>query len=190
MTDDARQRWQQRYDAALAAGKVRDADFTTLSGVEVDPVYGPADEAALPGFERIGYPGEFPYTRGLYPTGYRGRLWTVRQFAGFGNAQQTNERYKMILRAGGGGLSVAFDMPTLMGRDSDDPRALGEVGHCGVAIDSAADMDILFDDIDLAGTTTSLMLSSAPEGATENATSMDDLLVSKRATRQGYGRQP
>ena len=159
MSQDARQRWQQRYDAALAAGKVRDADFTTLSGVEVDPVYGPADEAAVPGFERIGWPGEFPFTRGLHATGYRGRAWTIRQFAGFGNARQTNERYKMILAEGGGGLSVAFDMPTLMGRDSDDPRALGEVGHCGVAIDSAADMDVLFDGIPLGGTTTSMTIS-------------------------------
>jgi methylmalonyl-CoA mutase N-terminal domain/subunit len=159
MSDDARQRWQQRYDAALAAGKVRDADFTTLSGVEVDPVYGPADESAVPGFERIGYPGEFPFTRGLHATGYRGRAWTIRQFAGFGNARQTNERYKMILAEGGGGLSVAFDMPTLMGKDSDDPRSLGEVGHCGVAIDSAADMDVLFDGIPLGGTTTSMTIS-------------------------------
>jgi methylmalonyl-CoA mutase, N-terminal domain len=159
MADDARQRWQQRYDEALARGQVRDADFTTLSGVEVQPVYGPADEAAVPGFDRIGYPGEFPFTRGLHATGYRGRAWTIRQFAGFGNARQTNERYKMILAEGGGGLSVAFDMPTLMGRDSDDPRSLGEVGHCGVAIDSAADMDVLFDDIDLAGTTTSMTIS-------------------------------
>src|SRR3954449_9142239 len=159
MTDDARRRWQDRYDAALAGGRVRDADFTTLSGVEVDPVYGPADESAVPGFERIGYPGEFPFTRGLHATGYRGRAWTIRQFAGFGNARQTNERYKMILGAGGGGLSVAFDMPTLMGRDSDDPQSLGEVGHCGVAIDSAADMDVLFDGIDLAGTTTSMTIS-------------------------------
>jgi methylmalonyl-CoA mutase N-terminal domain/subunit len=159
MSQDARQRWQQRYDAALAGGKVRDADFTTLSGVEVDPVYGPADESAVENFERIGYPGEFPFTRGLHATGYRGRAWTIRQFAGFGNAQQTNERYKMILAEGGGGLSVAFDMPTLMGRDSDDPRSLGEVGHCGVAIDSAVDMDVLFDGIDLAGTTTSMTIS-------------------------------
>jgi methylmalonyl-CoA mutase, N-terminal domain len=157
--DAARQRWQQRYDDALARGQVRDADFTTLSGVEVDPVYGPADESAVPGFERIGYPGEFPFTRGLHATGYRGRAWTIRQFAGFGNARQTNERYKMILAEGGGGLSVAFDMPTLMGRDSDDPRALGEVGHCGVAVDSAADMDVLFDGIDLAATTTSMTIS-------------------------------
>jgi methylmalonyl-CoA mutase N-terminal domain/subunit len=159
MSQDAGQRWQQRYDAALAAGRVRDADFTTLSGVEVAPVYGPADESAVPGFERIGYPGEFPFTRGLHATGYRGRAWTIRQFAGFGNAKQTNERYKMILAEGGGGLSVAFDMPTLMGRDSDDPRALGEVGHCGVAIDSAADMDVLFDGIPLQETTTSMTIS-------------------------------
>jgi methylmalonyl-CoA mutase N-terminal domain/subunit len=159
MGQDAGQRWQQRYDAALTAGRVRDADFTTLSGVEVAPAYGPADESAVPGFERIGYPGEFPFTRGLHATGYRGRPWTIRQFAGFGNARQTNERYRMILAEGGGGLSVAFDMPTLMGRDSDDPRALGEVGHCGVAIDTAADMDVLFADIPLGETTTSMTIS-------------------------------
>src|SRR5919112_1769060 len=148
-----RERWQQRYDAA----RKRDADFTTLSGSVVDPVYGP--RGGYDGFERIGWPGEFPYTRGLYPTGYRGRTWTIRQFAGFGNAQQTNERYKMILGAGGTGLSVAFDMPTLMGRDSDDPRSLGEVGHCGVAIDSAADMEVLFADIKLDAVTTSMTIS-------------------------------
>ena len=148
-----RRRWQERYDAS----RKRDADFTTLSGVEVQPVYGPA--APVPGFERIGWPGEFPFTRGLYPAGYRGRPWTIRQFAGFGNAQQTNERYKLILTEGGGGLSVAFDMPTLMGRDSDDPRSLGEVGHCGVAIDSAADMDVLFDGIPLGDVTTSMTIS-------------------------------
>ncbi|HEX4225750.1 MAG TPA: methylmalonyl-CoA mutase family protein, partial [Pseudonocardiaceae bacterium] len=97
--------------------------------------------------------------RGLYPGGYRGRAWTIRQFSGFGNAVQTNERYKMLLAAGGGGLSVAFDMPTLMGRDSDDPRSAGDVGHCGVAIDSAADMDTLFAGIPLANTTTSMTIS-------------------------------
>src|SRR5215510_4946062 len=153
--ESARERWQRRY----AASRVRDADFTTLSGMELEPVYGPEDEASNPGFDRIGYPGEFPYTRGLYATGYRGRTWTIRQFAGFGNAEQTNERYKMILRSGGGGLSVAFDMPTLMGRDSDEPQSLGEVGHCGVAIDSAADIDRLFDGIDLADVTTSMTIS-------------------------------
>ena len=153
--EDGRQRWQRRYDASRA----RDADFTTLSGVEVDPVYGPPDGAVVPGFERIGWPGEYPFTRGLYPGGYRGRTWTIRQFSGFGNAVQTNQRYKMLLRGGGGGLSVAFDMPTLMGRDSDDPRAVGEVGHCGVAIDSAADMDLLFSGIPLADVTTSMTIS-------------------------------
>ncbi len=158
----ARSRWQERYDEALNTGRVRDADFTTLSGDVVDPAYGPADaaeEAAYPRFAEIGWPGEFPYTRGLHATGQRGRTWTIRQFAGFGNAQQTNERYQMILGRGGGGLSVAFDMPTLMGRDSDDPKALGEVGHCGVAIDSAADMEILFDGIDLGEVTTSMTIS-------------------------------
>ena len=148
-----RARWQARYDAA----RKRDAEFRTLSGLPVEPVYGP--EGDDPRFERIGWPGEYPFTRGLYPTGYRGRTWTIRQFAGFGNARQTNERYKMILAAGGGGLSVAFDMPTLMGRDSDDPRSLGEVGHCGVAVDSAADMDVLFDGIPLADVTTSMTIS-------------------------------
>jgi len=150
-----RERWQRRYDAA----RKRDADFTTLSGMPVDPVYGPPPGTDVPGFEPIGWPGEYPYTRGLYPTGYRGRAWTIRQFSGFGNAQQTNARYQMLLDAGGGGLSVAFDMPTLMGRDSDDPQSLGEVGHCGVAIDSAADMEALFDGIALADVTTSMTIS-------------------------------
>lgn len=146
MSENARARWQARYDKS----RVREADFTTLSGLELDPAYGTEDSE---------WPGEFPFTRGLYPTGYRGRTWTIRQFAGFGNAQQTNERYRMILGRGGGGLSVAFDMPTLMGRDSDDPKSLGEVGHCGVAIDSVADMEILFDGIDLGDVTTSMTIS-------------------------------
>jgi methylmalonyl-CoA mutase N-terminal domain/subunit len=143
---DARSRWQARYEQS----RVREADFTTLSGVPVEPAYG-TDESE--------WPGEFPFTRGLYPTGYRGRTWTIRQFAGFGNAEQTNERYKLILGRGGGGLSVAFDMPTLMGRDSDDPMSLGEVGHCGVAIDTAADMERLFAGIDLGEVTTSMTIS-------------------------------
>lgn len=154
-----RNRWQIAYAEAQERGRVRDVDFTTLSGVEVDPVYGPREGESVQGFERIGWPGQYPYTRGLYPTGYRGREWTIRQFAGFGNARQTNERYKTILANGGGGLSVAFDMPSLMGRDSDDPRSLGEVGHCGVAIDSAADMDILFAEIPLEQVTTSMTIS-------------------------------
>jgi methylmalonyl-CoA mutase N-terminal domain/subunit len=153
-----RRRWQQRYDAAAAAG-LADPAPTTLSGLSLEPVYGPPPATDDLRFARIGWPGEFPFTRGLYPTGYRGKPWTIRQFAGFGNAVQTNERYHQILRAGGGGLSVAFDMPTLMGRDSDDPRAEGEVGHCGVAVDSAADMDVLFSGIPLGDVTTSMTIS-------------------------------
>ena len=153
--DAGRQRWQRRF----ADSRIRAADFSTLSGLDVAPVYGPPEGAVVPGFDRIGWPGEYPFTRGLYPSGYRGRAWTIRQFSGFGNARQTNERYKMLLGAGGTGLSVAFDMPTLMGRDSDDPRSLGEVGHCGVAIDSAADMEALFAGIPLADVTTSMTIS-------------------------------
>ena len=149
------ERWQRRFDQAAK----RDADFTTLSGLDVDPVYGPPPGAVVPGMEQIGWPGEFPFTRGIYPTGYRGKPWTIRQFSGFGSARHTNERYKMLLRAGGAGLSVAFDMPTLMGCDSDDARSLGEVGHCGVAVDSAADMEVLFEGISLADTTTSMTIS-------------------------------
>jgi methylmalonyl-CoA mutase N-terminal domain/subunit len=163
---EGRVRWQRRYDAATTreggpggSGAPPGWDRSTLSGVPVEPVYGPRPGDTVEGFERIGWPGEFPFTRGLYPTGYRGRTWTIRQFAGFGNARQTNERYKMILANGGGGLSVAFDMPTLMGRDSDDPKSLGEVGHCGVAIDSAADLDVLFGDIPLEQVTTSMTIS-------------------------------
>lgn len=157
MVGTGRERWEQDYAAALRRGQVRGADFTTLSGDEVLPVYGPADGAEPD--ERVGWPGRFPFTRGLHPSGYRGRLWTIRQFAGFGTAEQTNRRFRDILAAGGGGLSVAFDMPTLMGHDSDDPLARGEVGHCGVAIDSAADMETLFSGIPLAEVTTSMTIS-------------------------------
>jgi methylmalonyl-CoA mutase N-terminal domain/subunit len=144
------ERWRARYEAA---GE-RAADFTTLSGEPVEPLYGPADPDP-----RIGVPGEFPYTRGIHPTMYRGRPWTIRQFSGFGSAAETNERYKYLISQGGGGLSVAFDMPTLMGRDSDDPLAEGEVGHCGVAIDSVADMEVLFDGLPLDQLTTSMTIS-------------------------------
>ncbi len=120
-----RERWRDRYAEAEAAGRVRDADFSTLSGAEVDPVYGPRGGETVEDFERIGWPGEYPFTRGIHTTGYRGRTWTIRQFAGFGNAAQTNQRYRQILRNGGGGLSVAFDMPTLMGRDSDESAQPG-----------------------------------------------------------------
>jgi len=154
-----RERWQARYDSVTSARDTPASARETRSGLPLAPVYGPPAGADDPRFERIGWPGEFPFTRGLYDTGYRGRPWTMRQFAGFGNARQTNERYRMLLDAGGGGLSVAFDMPTLMGRDSDDPSALGEVGHCGVAIDSASDMEVLFEGIRLADVTTSMTIS-------------------------------
>ncbi|MBA3265970.1 MAG: methylmalonyl-CoA mutase, partial [Nocardioidaceae bacterium] len=150
-----RKRWRERYDSS----RIRAADFTTLSQLPVEPVYGPPSGSDYPNFAAIGWPGDFPFTRGLYSTGYRGRTWTLRQFAGFGNARQTNERYKMILGHGGGGLSVAFDMPTLMGHDSDSPKALGEVGHCGVAVDSAVDVDTLFAGISLEDVTTSMTIS-------------------------------
>ncbi len=156
MSDDQRSRWLDAYAAAEDSGRLRAGPFTTLDGEPLEPVYAPDDGQVD---ERIGWPGEFPFTRGLHPTGYRGRLWTMRQFAGFGSAAQTNERYRRILAAGAGGLSVAFDMPTLMGLDSDDVRAEGEVGHCGVAVDSAADMEALFDGIPLAEVTTSMTIS-------------------------------
>ncbi len=153
--EDLRRRWQERY----TAGGERDADFTTLSGEEVAPLYSPLDAPDRDVAATIGFPGLYPYTRGVYPSMYRGRLWTIRQFSGFGNARETNQRYKYLIGQGGGGLSVAFDMPTLMGRDSDDPRSLGEVGHCGVAVDSAADMEVLFADLPLDELTTSMTIS-------------------------------
>jgi len=150
------------HDAAHVPGPahVDGADTRrTLSGLPLDPVYGPSEAADVPGFEGIGWPGEYPFTRGIHTTGYRGKPWTVRQFAGFGSAAQTNDRFRRLLASGGDGLSVAFDMPTLMGRDSDEPQALGEVGHCGVAIDSTRDMSQLFAEIDLDQVTTSMTIS-------------------------------
>jgi methylmalonyl-CoA mutase, N-terminal domain len=152
-------RWRERFDAAAASGLLRAADTTTLSGDPVEPIYGPDQHADSVGFERIGWPGEYPFTRGLHSTGYRGKPWTIRQFAGFGDAASTNERFLSLLRSGGHGLSVAFDMPTLMGRDSDEPLAKGEVGHCGVAIDSASDMERLFQGIRLSDVTTSMTIN-------------------------------
>ncbi|HVH92615.1 MAG TPA: methylmalonyl-CoA mutase family protein, partial [Candidatus Acidoferrum sp.] len=110
--------------------------FRNLSDIEIQPVYGPQDIKDFDYQYDLGMPGEFPFTRGIYPTMYRGRLWTMRQFAGFGTAEESNRRYRYLLKQGNTGLSVAFDMPTLMGYDSDDPRSRGEVGRCGVAIDS------------------------------------------------------
>ena len=151
MEDNPRQRWQQAYDEA----KLRDdVDFDTLSSTPLDPLYSPDDVDP-----RVSVPGEYPYTRGIYSSGYRGRLWTMRQFSGFGSPKQTNERYKYLLENGQTGLSVAFDMPTLMGRDSDDPLSEGEVGRCGVAVDSLADMEILFEGIDVEAITTSMTIS-------------------------------
>src|SRR4051812_16666557 len=144
---DGRTQWEEAFDGAPK----RDVDFETMSGVPVAPVYGP--DHAL-------FPGQWPYTRGPYASMYRSKLWTMRMFAGFGTAEDTNGRFKEILRAGGDGLSTAFDLPTLMGRDSDDPHSAGEVGKCGVAIDTLADMEDLFAGIDLGTVTTSMTINS------------------------------
>jgi methylmalonyl-CoA mutase, N-terminal domain len=131
----------------------------TLGGIPLRDVYGPTDVPAGNG-DNLPLPGDYPYTRGIHRSGYRGKVWTMRQFAGFGSAAQTNERYRFLLSQGQNGLSVAFDMPTLMGRDSDEPEALGEVGHCGVAVDSVEDMRTLFGGIDLGAVTTSMTINS------------------------------
>jgi methylmalonyl-CoA mutase, N-terminal domain len=135
----------------------RDALFSTLSGEPVAPLYGPDD---APPFDRIGFPGEFPYTRGVYPSMYRGRLWTMRQFAGFGTAVETNERFRYLLDHGQTGLSTAFDMPSLMGHDSDHPRSEGEVGREGVAVDTLDDMEALFAGIPLGEVSTSMTINA------------------------------
>jgi methylmalonyl-CoA mutase N-terminal domain/subunit len=140
------ERWQEAYERAA----LRDADFATMSGVAVDPVYGPADGE---------FPGEYPYTRGPYASMYRSKLWTMRMFAGFGTAIDTNRRFHELLAHGGDGLSTAFDLPTLMGRDSDDALALGEVGKCGVAVDTLADVEDLYRGIDLGQVTTSMTIN-------------------------------
>ena len=140
----ARAVWQEGYDAST----LRDVPFSTRSGVDQDAVFGAAP-----------YPGQYPYTRGLHAAGYRSRLWTMRMFAGFGTAEDTNARFKELLRNGGTGLSTAFDMPTLMGRDSDSDWALGEVGRAGVAVDTLADMEDLFADIDLGDVSTSMTIN-------------------------------
>src|SRR2546430_2068838 len=149
--------WATRYRAGKRAPK---ETATTISGMPVEPLYTPQDLAGWRYDEKLGYPGEFPYTRGVYPSMYRGQLWTIRQFAGYGTAEETNRRYKFLLSHGQAGLSVAFDMPTLMGYDSDDPLSEGEVGHCGVAIDSLEDMETLFSGIRLDQITTSMTINS------------------------------
>ncbi|MBI3783936.1 MAG: methylmalonyl-CoA mutase family protein [Deltaproteobacteria bacterium] len=133
--------------------------YTTISDTEIEPLYAPEDSAAQPYDERLGHPGEYPFTRGVYPSMYRGKLWTMRQFAGFGAAEDTNERFKFLLGQGQHGLSTAFDMPTLMGYDADHPRARGEVGREGVAVSSLSDMETLFADIPLDEVTTSMTVN-------------------------------
>lgn len=141
---NAREAWELEYEKS----SLRDSNFETMSGVPVEPVYG--DDL---------FPGQYPYTRGIYPSMYRSRLWTMRMFAGFGTAEDTNLRFKELLRNGGTGLSTAFDMPTLMGRDSDSEWSLGEVGRAGVAVDTLADMEDLFADIDLSQVSTSMTIN-------------------------------
>ncbi len=154
MTDDNRHAApspRDQWQAAFEASRIRESDFATMSGIELDAVYGA---------EGGPYPGEYPYTRGPYASMYRSKLWTMRMFAGFGTADDTNWRFKEIIKSGGDGLSTAFDMPTLLGLDSDDPMSLGEVGRCGVAVDSLADMEDLYAGIDLGATTTSMTINS------------------------------
>ena len=145
--------WAERY----AAMPERPTSFTTMSGEPIQPLY---TEQDLPVAEAVGLPGEFPFTRGVYPSMYRGRLWTMRQFAGFGTAEETNERFRYLLDHGQTGLSTAFDMPSLMGYDSDHVRSLGEVGREGVAIDSLDDMETLFAGIDLGEVTVSMTVNA------------------------------
>src|ERR671919_14392 len=150
---DAERWFREKY----AKTPERDALFTTVSGEPIDPLY-TADD--LPNPVEIGLPGEFPFTRGVYPSMYRGRLWTMRQFAGFGTAEETNERFRYLLDHGQTGLSTAFDMPSLMGHDSDHPRSLGEVGREGVAVDSLADMETLFAGIPLGAVSVSMTINA------------------------------
>ncbi len=142
------------------AAPPRTRPFTTISGREIRPLYRPEDVQGLDYARDLGDPGQYPYTRGVHPTMYRGKVWTMRQFAGFGSAEQTNQRFKYLLANGGHGLSVAFDLPTLMGRDPDHPLSLGEVGKCGVAVTSLADMETLFDGIPLGEVSTSMTINS------------------------------
>jgi methylmalonyl-CoA mutase N-terminal domain/subunit len=151
----ARDRWEEAYSKAPE----RDAEFSTMSGVPIKPLYTP-DDVEGDYEEKLGYPGEYPYTRGVYPNMYRGRLWTVRQFAGYGDPEETNKRFKYLLEHGQNGLSVAFDMPTLMGLDSDSPLSLGEVGTEGVAVDSLEDMERLFDGIPMGEISTSMTINA------------------------------
>src|SRR5436309_13086781 len=152
MTDA--ERW---YRELYAKTPERDALFTTISGEPVKPLYNAED---LPDAAEIGFPGEYPFTRGVYPSMYRGRLWTMRQFAGFGTAEETNERFRYLLDHGQTGLSTAFDMPSLMGHDSDHSRAEGEVGREGVAVDTLEDMETLFAGIPMGDVSTSMTINA------------------------------
>src|SRR4051812_41260369 len=155
--DTSQQPALEGWEEAYRATPERRAPFTTLSGEPVRPLY---TERDLPGTDQIGLPGRFPFTRGVYPSMYRGRLWTMRQFAGFGTAEETNERFRYLIDHGQTGLSTAFDMPSLMGHDSDHPRSLGEVGREGVAIDTLDDMQTLFAGIDLGEVTVSMTINA------------------------------
>ena len=161
---DAHAEWEaETLDPVLDRFGERSERFATVSNREVDRLYTPADVADLDYDEDLGFPGEEPYTRGVYPTMYRGRTWTMRQFAGFGTAEETNERFHYLIEEGQTGLSTAFDMPSLMGLDSDDPMSLGEVGKEGVAVDTLRDMEVLFDGIDVGEVSTSFTINpSAP----------------------------
>ncbi|NUC72902.1 methylmalonyl-CoA mutase [Haloterrigena sp. SYSU A558-1] len=161
---EATDEWEREtLEPALDAHGERSERFATVSNLEVDRLYTPEDVADLDYLEDLGFPGEEPYTRGPYPTMYRGRTWTMRQFAGFGTAEETNERFHYLIDEGQTGLSTAFDMPSLMGLDSDDPMSEGEIGREGVAVDTLRDMEILFDGIDLAEISTSFTINpSAP----------------------------
>ena len=161
---EAHAEWEaETLDPTLDRRGERRDRFATVSNHEVDRLYTPADVADLDYGEDLGFPGEEPYTRGVYPTMYRGRTWTMRQFAGFGTAEETNERFHYLIDEGQTGLSTAFDMPSLMGLDSDDPMSLGEVGKEGVAVDTLRDMEVLFDGIDVSEVSTSFTINpSAP----------------------------
>jgi methylmalonyl-CoA mutase, N-terminal domain len=160
-TQTGRQRWEREVlEPTLTKSPERPGPFTTISGRRIERLYTPDDVEGVDYAREVGNPGEFPYVRGIHPSGYRGKLWTMRQFAGFGTPEETNQRYKELTAAGGTGLSVAFDLPTLMGRDPDHPLSLGEVGKCGVNITSLADMERLFDGISLADVTTSMTINS------------------------------
>jgi methylmalonyl-CoA mutase N-terminal domain/subunit len=156
----ARRRWETAKAKAEAQIPAWKRDWTTVSGMEVPHLVTPEQVADVDLQKDIGVPGEFPYTRGIHPTGYRGKLWTMRQFAGFGTAADTNARFKYLLSQGQTGLSVAFHLPTLYGYDSDHKLATGEVGKCGVTVDTLADMETLFDGIPLGEVTTSMTINS------------------------------